>query len=79
MTRKMNDDRLSPLMPTSAMMPIGSAVRQRIMIFAVSVRADTENTGMPIASRMTSASAVLRSFSSPPKKVPPSMKLGGMI
>ena len=66
-------------MPTNAMMPNGSAVRHRMMILAVNVRADTENTGMPIASTMTSASAVLRSFSSPPKKVPPSIKLGGMI
>ena len=66
-------------MPTSATMPRGSAVRHRMMILAVSVSADTENTGMPIASTITSASAVLRSFSSPPKKVPPSIKLGGMI
>ena len=66
-------------MPTSAMMPRGSAVRHRMMILAVNVRADTENTGMPIANTITSASTVLRSFSSPPKKVPPSIKLGGMI
>ena len=75
----MNEDKLSPLMPTRAIMPSGSAVRHRMMTLAVSVSAETENTGMPIASTITSASAVLRSFNSPPKKVPPSIKLGGMI
>lgn len=75
--RRIKADRLMPDTPIKARSTSGRAVRHKI-----TTRTVRENgrcrTGTPTARPRMTASIVLRVFKSPPKSVPPSIKLGGI-
>ena len=72
------EERDSPFIPISPNIPRGSAVRQSRIIFVVS-RKPSLNIGNPTAKANTPASIAFRILTNPPNKVPPSIKLGGII
>lgn len=73
------EERLSPEIPISATNAAGSAVRHKAMIRAVRPRGSNEKTGTPMANARMPASITLRALNIPPKKVPDSMKFGGIM
>ena len=73
-----NEDRLLPLMPMRATSARGRAVRQRMMIRTVREKC-RERTGPPIATARMPASTTFRVLNIPPSRVPPSIKLGGIV
>ena len=77
MTR--NCERLSPDMPIKATSPTGRAVRHKMMMRVVSPNGRNRKTGAPMANTRMPASITFRARNIPPKKVPVSIKFGGMI
>ena len=74
-----NCDRLSPEMPMRATNATGSAVRHKAIMRAVNPNGRNKKTGVPMANARMPASITFRARNIPPKKVPVSIKFGGMI
>ena len=74
-----NCERLSPEMPMRATNATGSAVRHKAIMRAVNPNGRNKKTGVPMANARMPASITFRARNIPPKKVPVSMKFGGMI
>jgi len=74
-----NCERLSPEMPMRATNATGRAVRHKAIMRAVSPNGRNKKTGVPMANARMPASITFRARNIPPKKVPVSMKFGGMM
>ena len=66
-------------MPIKATSPTGRAVRHKMMMRVVSPNGRNRKTGAPMANTRMPASITFRARNIPPKKVPVSIKFGGMI
>ena len=73
----MNEDKLPPLTPIKAAIVNGRTVRHKTIMRTVT-EALILRMGNPVKTASNPASITFRVLNRPPRRVPPSIKLGGM-